>query len=86
MCKERVEAVSLRVVVLVCMLVSCLFGDSRRGTHAECLVCAALVVCSVVWLARCWYFTFVPALVYQFNHHINLVHGGTVEVFSHIRC
>jgi len=44
---------------------------------------------SVVFLrsyipARCMH-TFIPALVHQLNHHINLIHSSTIEVLPHIR-
>jgi len=45
-CKSEGRCACLR------LLVSCLLGDSRCRAHAECLVCAVLVVCPVLFLAR----------------------------------
>lgn len=69
-----------------CLLVSCLLGDSRCRAHAESLVCAALVVCSPIPLARSSCPTFVPALVHQLDYHVDLIHGSAVKVLAHIRC
>jgi hypothetical protein len=29
--------------------------------------------------------TFVPALVHQFNHHVDFIDGSAIEVLAHIR-
>ena len=85
-CKERVEAVNLRVVVLACMH-ACIMSSWRFRALSACgtpCLCGISGVFSGITCEKLMSLTFVPALVHQFDHHVDLIHGSAVEVLAHI--
>jgi hypothetical protein len=79
---------------------SCKSGGCHACMHA-CVMsswrfralsaCGTLCLCGVsrmfsgISCEKLMSFTFVPALVHQFNHHVDLIDSSAVEVLAHIR-
>lgn len=80
--------VSVDILVIrsrVNIVQSCfLRAAGRRRTHAECFLCERVNgEISHRLDAYAYPLTLVLYPVYHLDHHIDLVHGGTVEVFPH---
>jgi hypothetical protein len=87
MCGGRVEAVNLEVVVLICMH-ACVMSSWRSRVLSACgtpCLCGVSRMFGGISCKKLMSLTFVPALVHQFDHHVDLIHGSPVEVLAHIR-